>query len=84
MPGQVPVLGGDVLAIPKKADKKRAIKLIELLVAKKTQRVLAEKLFWAPVAMTFIEKFTPRSQNFRKFGKQSRGRNYDRPPRDGR
>jgi multiple sugar transport system substrate-binding protein len=49
LPERVPVLGGDVLAIPKKADKKRTLKLIELLVAKKTQRVLAEKLFWAPV-----------------------------------
>ena len=44
------VLGGDVLAIPQGAPHPdRAIKLIKHLVAKQTQRELAERLFWAPV-----------------------------------
>jgi trehalose transport system substrate-binding protein len=44
------VLGGDVLAIPKGAPHpERAIKLIKQIVAKQTQRALAERLFWAPV-----------------------------------
>jgi ABC-type glycerol-3-phosphate transport system substrate-binding protein len=50
--GSVPVLDGDVLAIPTgvpQERKERAIRLIEQLVAKETQRALAEKLFWAPV-----------------------------------
>jgi ABC-type glycerol-3-phosphate transport system substrate-binding protein len=48
----VHVLGGDVLAIPagiSQERKERAIRLIEQLVAKETQLVLAETLFWAPV-----------------------------------
>jgi ABC-type glycerol-3-phosphate transport system substrate-binding protein len=52
LPGSFHVLGGDVLAIPtgiSKEREERAIKLIEQLVAKETQRALAEKLFWAPV-----------------------------------
>jgi trehalose transport system substrate-binding protein len=50
MRGSVRVLGGDVLAIPKGArHPEQAIKLIEQLVAKETQRTLAEHLFWAPV-----------------------------------
>jgi ABC-type glycerol-3-phosphate transport system substrate-binding protein len=52
LPGSFHVLGGDVLAIPTGISKERverAIKLIEQLVAKETQRALAEKLFWAPV-----------------------------------
>lgn len=48
--GGTQVLGGDMLAIPKGAPHpERAIQLIELLVAKQTQRDLAERLFWAPV-----------------------------------
>jgi hypothetical protein len=44
------VLGGDVLAIPRGAPHPEwAIPLIEQLVAKQTQRALAEKLFWPPV-----------------------------------
>ena len=51
-PGSKRVLGGDVLAIPTGVPperKERAIKLIERLVAKETQRKLAERLYWAPV-----------------------------------
>jgi trehalose transport system substrate-binding protein len=49
-PGSAWVLGGDMLAIPKGAPHpKRAAKLIEQLVAKSTQRKLAEHLYWAPV-----------------------------------
>jgi hypothetical protein len=44
------VLGGDVLAIPKKARyQEEAVKLIERLVSKKIQRTLAEYLYWVPV-----------------------------------
>jgi trehalose transport system substrate-binding protein len=49
-PGSTHVLGGDLLAIPQGAPHpERAIKLIELLVAKPTQHALAARLFWAPV-----------------------------------
>jgi ABC-type glycerol-3-phosphate transport system substrate-binding protein len=48
--GGTHVMGGDLLAIPVGAPHpEQAIKLIELLVAKQTQRALAENLFWAPV-----------------------------------
>jgi ABC-type glycerol-3-phosphate transport system substrate-binding protein len=48
--GGTQVLGGDMLAIPVGAPHpERAIQLIELLVAKPTQRALAEHLYWAPV-----------------------------------
>jgi trehalose transport system substrate-binding protein len=48
--GGTRVLGGDVLAIPRGAlHPELASKLIKLLIAKQTQRALAETLYWAPV-----------------------------------
>jgi hypothetical protein len=50
--GSRSILGGDVLAIPtglSQERKEQAIRLIEQLVAKETQRTLAETLYWAPV-----------------------------------
>jgi hypothetical protein len=49
-PRSARVLGGDVLAIPRGArHPERAVKLIEQLVAKKTQLALAKSMFWGPV-----------------------------------
>ena len=47
---EVHVLGGDVLSIPKDSPHpNQAIKLIELLLSKKIQKILASRLCWPPV-----------------------------------
>jgi hypothetical protein len=68
LPGRVPVLGGDVLAIPTKApNKKMAIKLIDQLVAKETQRVLAERLFWAPMREDVYKEIVASQPQFKEY-----------------
>jgi ABC-type glycerol-3-phosphate transport system substrate-binding protein len=62
-PGSKRILGGDVLAIPTGVPperKERAIKLIERLVAKETQRKLAERLYWAPVRKDVYDELPAR------------------------
>ncbi len=49
---EVHVLGGDVLAIPKGAPHpKLAVKLMELLLSKETQKTLFSRLCWPPVRL---------------------------------
>ncbi|MBA7707077.1 hypothetical protein ES703_115942 [subsurface metagenome] len=57
------VLGGDVLAVPKGAPhKKKAIKLIELLLEKETQQKLLSRLWWPPARWDAYELASPYSQ----------------------
>jgi multiple sugar transport system substrate-binding protein len=66
-PGSIRVLGGDVLAIPTGVPperKERAIKLIERLVAKETQRKLAERLYWAPVRKDVYDELSAQNGYF--------------------
>ena len=57
------VLGGDVLAVPKGAPhKKKAIKLIELLLEKETQQKLFSRLRWPPARFDAYELASPYSQ----------------------
>ncbi|MGA1869578.1 MAG: extracellular solute-binding protein [bacterium] len=58
--GQAHVLGGDLLAVPKGAShQKYAIKLIKLLLRKKTQQILASRLCWPPVRQDVYEELPP-------------------------
>ncbi len=59
--GEVHVLGGDVLAVPKGAPKADlAIRLMELLVTKETQQAMRDRLSWMPVRIDAYEGVDPR------------------------
>jgi ABC-type glycerol-3-phosphate transport system substrate-binding protein len=70
VPGlQKHILGGDVLVIPTNVPHpERAIKMIELLVAKETQRALAEQLFWAPVRQDVYAELSAQPETKKYFG----------------
>ncbi len=59
--GEVHVLGGDVLAVPKGApNTDLAIRLMELLVSKDTQQSMRDKLSWMPVRVDAYEGVDPK------------------------
>jgi len=61
--GEAHILGGDVLAVPKGAPhKKKAIKLIELLLEKENQQKLIARLRWPPARFDAYELASPYSQ----------------------
>jgi len=58
--GEVHVLGGDVLAVPKGApNANKAVKLIELLLEKDTQKEMLSRLRWLPVRFDAYEGVSP-------------------------
>jgi trehalose transport system substrate-binding protein len=58
--GEVHVLGGDVLAVPKGApNANKAVKLIELLLEKNTQKEMLSRLRWLPVRFDAYEGVSP-------------------------
>ena len=58
--GEVHVLGGDVLAVPKGAPHPvEAVKLIELLLEKETQKKMLSRLRWLPVRFDAYEGVSP-------------------------
>jgi len=58
--GEVHVLGGDVLAMPKGAPHPtKAVRLIELLLEKETQRKMLSRLRWLPVRFDAYDGVSP-------------------------
>ena len=58
--GEVHVLGGDVLAVPKgAAHSDTAIKLIKLLLSKETQQTMLSRLRWLPVRLDAYDGVPP-------------------------
>jgi trehalose transport system substrate-binding protein len=58
--GEVHVLGGDVLAVPRGAPHAdKAIELIKLLLTKETQETLLSRLRWMPVRLDAYEAAPP-------------------------
>ena len=63
--GEVHVLGGDVLAVPKgAAHGDKAIKLIELLLSKETQQTMLSRLRWMPARLDAYDAPSEQALNF--------------------
>jgi trehalose transport system substrate-binding protein len=74
------VLGGDVLAIPKGAERKElAVKLIELLLSRETQEKLVCRLCWPPVRRDAYGKIPPELSRYFEHVKEALDEAQHRP-----